>query len=102
MEVATMTSFDPTLILGIGGLGRYNYWLIGAWTKSESPSVEFSGLVSLGLKGLGYATWGAFVLMIIHGPTHGSNVISQMSSTTILAGLTRGSICTFEVMCVHF
>ncbi len=97
-----MTSFDPTLILGIRGLGRHRYWLIGAWTKSESPSVDFSCLVSLGLKGLGYATWGAFVLVIVRGPTRGSNVISQMSSTTILGGLMHGSICMFEVTCVHF
>ncbi len=51
-----MTSFDPTLILGIRGLGCHKYWLIGAWTKYESPYVDFSGLVFLGLKGLGYAT----------------------------------------------
>jgi hypothetical protein len=97
-----MTSFDPTLILGIKGLGRHRYWLIGAWTKSESPSIDFSGLVALGLKGLGSTTWGAFVLVIVRGPTHGSNVISLMSSTTILGGLTCGSICMFEVLCIQF
>jgi hypothetical protein len=40
--------------------------------------------------------------VIVRGPTRGSNVISQMSSTTILGGLMHGSICMFEVTCVHF
>jgi hypothetical protein len=45
------------------------------------------------LKDLGSTTWGALVLMIVHRPTFGSNVISSMSSTTIFKGLMNGSIC---------
>jgi hypothetical protein len=37
MGVATTINLDPTLTLGIGALGRRGYWLIGAWSKSESP-----------------------------------------------------------------
>jgi len=41
MEAATMTSFDPTSTWGIKGIGRCRYWLIGAWSKSKSPSIYF-------------------------------------------------------------
>jgi len=37
------------------------------------------------------------VLVTICGPTHGSNVISLMSSTIILGGLTSGSPCMSKV-----
>jgi hypothetical protein len=36
--------------------------------------------------------------MIVHKPTFGSNVISPISSITILGGLMSGSICMFEVL----
>jgi hypothetical protein len=97
MEVAT-TSLDPIGTLGIKGFEHYRYWLIGAWSESESPFVDFSSLTALRLEGLGCATWGALVLVIICGPTLGSNVISPMSSTTILGGLTNESICMFEML----
>jgi hypothetical protein len=71
--------------------------LIGAWSKFESPYVDFLGLVALGLEGLRSATWGALVLLTICGHTFGFNVISLMSSTTILGTLMNGSICMFEV-----
>ncbi len=41
MEAATMTSLDPTSLLGIKGLGRRRYWLLGARLKSKSPFVDF-------------------------------------------------------------
>ncbi len=72
--------------------------MISAWLESESPFVDFSSLATLRLKGLGSTTWGALVLVIICGPTHGSNVISPLSSTTILGGLTSGSICMSSVL----
>ncbi len=54
-------------------------------------------LATLGFEGLGSTTWGALVLMIVHRPTLGSNVISPMSSTTIFEGLMNGSICMSKV-----
>jgi hypothetical protein len=66
------------------GFGHRRYWLINVWLKSESPSIDFLGLVALSFETLQFATWGAFVLMIVHMPTHNSNVISPMSSTIIL------------------
>jgi hypothetical protein len=71
-------SFDPTLTLGIEDLGHCRYWLIGAWSKFKSPSIDYSSLVALGLEGFGYATWGAHMLMTICRPTFGSNVISPI------------------------
>jgi hypothetical protein len=50
--------------------------LIGAWLEFESPSGDFSNLVALRLKGCGFTTCGALVLMIVYKPTLGSNVIS--------------------------
>jgi len=41
METTTMTSLDPTSTLGIKGIGHCRYWLIGAWSKSKSPSIDF-------------------------------------------------------------
>jgi hypothetical protein len=80
METTTTTGLDPTLILGIRGFGCHKYWLISAWLKSESCFVDFEGLATLRLEGLGCTTWGALVLMIVCGPTPDSNVISLMSS----------------------
>ncbi len=37
------------------------------------------------------------MLVIICGPTRGSNVISPMSLATIVGGLTNGSICMSKV-----
>jgi len=71
IEVVIMTSFDPTKTLGIEGLGRRKYWLIGAWLESESPSPDFFNLATLRLKGFRFTTWGALVLMIVCGPTPG-------------------------------
>ncbi len=68
------------------------------WSKSESPSANFFSLATLGLEGLRSTTWGALVLVLVCGPTPSSNVISPMSSTTILGGLMRGSIYMFEVL----
>jgi len=63
------------------------------WLESKSPFANFSGLSTLGLEGLGSATWGEFMLVIVCGFTLGSNVISPMSSTTILGlGLMSGSV----------
>jgi hypothetical protein len=42
--------------------------MISAWFKSKSCFVDFKGLATLGLEGLGCTTWGAFVLIIILGP----------------------------------
>jgi hypothetical protein len=102
MEVATTINLDPTSTLGIGGLGHCKYWLIGAWSKSKSPFVDFLGLATLRLEGLESTTWGSLVLMIIHRPTFGSNVISPMSSTTILGRLMSGSICMFEMLFIVY
>jgi hypothetical protein len=79
----------PLELGGIRGFGCCKYWLIGAWSELESPSIDFSSPTSLGLERLESVTWGAFLLVIVCGPTHGSNVI--MSSTTILRGLMSGS-----------
>ncbi len=79
-----MIGLGPTSTLGIGGLGCHRYWLIGAWSNFDSPSIDFSSLGALGLEGLGFATWGALVLVTICMPTPGFHVISPMSSTTIL------------------
>jgi len=98
MGVATTINLDPTSTSGIGALGRRGYWLIGACSKSESPFVNFLSLATLGLEGLESTTWGSLVLMIVHRPTFGSNVISPISSITILGGLMSGSICMFEVL----
>ncbi len=98
MEAAIVTSLDPTRTSGIKALGRCKYWLMGEWSKSKSPNVDFLGLVTLGLEGLGSTTWGTFVLMIIYMPRFGSNVISPMSLIIILGGLTSGLICTCEVL----
>ncbi len=98
-----MISFDPIRTLGIGGFGRHKYWLIGAWSESKSPSNDFLGFITLKLEGLGSTTWGALVLMIICEPTPGSNVISPMSSITILGRMMSGSIwmskMLFSVCC---
>jgi hypothetical protein len=67
MEVATTINLDPTRTSGIRGLGCHKYWLISAWSKSKSPYANFSNLTALGLEGLGFATWGAFMLVIIWG-----------------------------------
>ncbi len=93
----TIFNFDPTSTLGIEGLGCHRYWPIGAWTKFESPSIDFKDLATLGLEGLGCTTLGALVLVTLCGPTPGSIVISLMSSTTILGGLMNGSTYMFEV-----
>jgi len=98
MEVATTTSLDPIGTSSIRGFELYRYWLIGAWSESKSPFVDFSSLTTLRLEGLRSVTWGALVSVIICGPTLGSNVISPMSSTTILGGLMNGSICMFEML----
>jgi hypothetical protein len=79
MEVAIVTSLDPTRTWGIRGLGCCKYWLIGAWSEFESPSIDFSDLATLRLEGFGFATCGALVLMIVCRPTPSSNVISLMS-----------------------
>jgi len=97
MEATTTTNIDPTSILGFRGLGCCKYWLIGAWSEFKSPFVDFLGFITLGLEGLGFATWGAHVLMIICRPTPGSNVISPMSLAIIVGGLTNGSICMSKV-----
>ncbi len=73
---------------------NFKYW---GWSKFESHFVDFSSLITLRLEGLGFTTWGALVLVIVHGPTPSSNVISPRSSTTILGGLTNGSICMFKM-----
>ncbi len=52
MEVATTINLDPTSTLGIGDLGHHRYWLIGAWSKFESPFVDVLGLATLKLEGL--------------------------------------------------
>jgi hypothetical protein len=98
MEATIMISFDPTGFFGIRGLGHHKYWPIGAWSKYKSPSINFSILATLRLERLGSTTWGALVLMIICKQTHGSNVISPMSSTTILGGLTSWSIYVFKML----
>jgi hypothetical protein len=54
------------------------------WSKFESPSIDFSSLVALGLEGFKSVTWGTFVLMTVCNPTGGSNAISPMSSTMIM------------------
>ncbi len=69
MEVATTTSLDPIGTSSIRGFELYKYWLIGAWSESKSPFVDFSSLTTLRLEGLGSVTWGALVLVIICGPT---------------------------------
>jgi len=97
MEATTTTNIDPTSILEFRGLGCCKYWLIGAWSEFKSPSVDFLGFITLGLEGLGFATWGALVLMIICGPTPSSNVISPMSLATTVGGLMNGSICMSKV-----
>jgi hypothetical protein len=71
---------------------------MGVWSISKSPYAGLLGLVALGLERLGFATWGALVLMIIYMPTLGSNVISLMSSIIILGGLTSGLICISKVL----
>jgi hypothetical protein len=86
MEVAKTTILYPIGTSNIGGLGRNKYWLIGVWSKFESPSIDFSGLTTLRFEGLGSTTWGALMLVIVCKPTPSSNVISLMSSTTILGG----------------
>jgi hypothetical protein len=83
MEITTTINLDPTSTSGIGGLGHCRYWLIGAWSKSESPFVDFLGLVTLKLEGLESTTWGSLVLMVVHRPTFGSNVISPMSLVVV-------------------
>jgi hypothetical protein len=79
METTIATSLDPTLILSIRGFGCHKYWMISAWLKFESCFVDFKGLATLGLEGLGCTTLGALVLMIVCGPTLNSNLISLMS-----------------------
>ncbi len=98
METATTISLDPIGTSSIGGFGRCRYWRISAWLESKSPFAEFSSLITLWLEKLRSATWGALVLMIICKPTFGSNVISPMSSTTILGRLTNGSIYMSKVL----
>jgi hypothetical protein len=68
MEVATTVNPDPIRISSITSLGCDKYWLIGAWSKFESPYANFSSLAALGLKGFGSTTWHALVLMIVWGP----------------------------------
>jgi hypothetical protein len=97
METTTMVNLDPTSISAIKGLRCRKYLLIGAQWKFESPSIELSILAGVGLEGFGCTTWGALVLVTICGPTHGSNVISLMSSIIILGGLSSGSPCMFKV-----
>ncbi len=97
METATTTNLDPTSILAIEGFGCHKYLLIGAQSKFKWPSIDFSSLAGVGLERFGCTTWGALVLVTICGPTHGSNVISLMSSTIILGGLTSGSACMSKV-----
>jgi hypothetical protein len=93
-----MTSLDPTSIFRIWGVECCRYLPIGdAWSKSKSCFVDFKGFVALGLEGLGCTIWGALVLVAIYRPTFGSNVISIMSSTTILGGLMSGFTYMFEV-----
>ncbi len=71
--------------------------MISEWSESESPSIDFLSLVALGLEGLGSTTWGALVCVTVCRPMLNSNVISPMSSTIILGGLTSKSICMFEL-----
>jgi hypothetical protein len=68
------------------------------WSKFESPHVDFFGHVALGFEGLESVTWGALLLVIVCEPTHGFNVISPMSSTTILRGLMNGSIYMSKIL----
>jgi hypothetical protein len=41
MEVTTTINLDPTSTSSIGDFGCHRYWLIGAWSKFESPFVDF-------------------------------------------------------------
>ncbi len=49
METATM-SFEPTSISSIRGVECHRYWLISAWSKCESCSINSKGFTSLKLK----------------------------------------------------
>jgi hypothetical protein len=68
IEATKATSFDPTRISNIGGLGHNKYWLIGVWLEFESLFVDFSGLKTLKVEGIRSTTWGALVLVIICEP----------------------------------
>jgi hypothetical protein len=60
-------------------------------------SIDNVGLATSWFKGFWCTTWGAFMFVIIHGCTCGSNVISNMLSIAILVGLTSGSTCMSKV-----
>ncbi len=40
-------SFHPTSTLGIRGFGCHRYCLIGTWSESKSPSIDFLSLIAL-------------------------------------------------------
>jgi hypothetical protein len=70
MKATIATNLDPTLTLGIEGVGHHRYSLIGAWLECESCSINLEGLVTLRLEGFRCSTQGALVSVIIYVSPH--------------------------------